>query len=531
MRTFLLQHNPTPGDVLGNARRLVDLAHKAAASAPADATGSKALCLTPAYALAGTPWKALSRVGGFYERCRDAARTLAAMLADGPDMLLGLTGAEAPLYALLSQGELKPVACGGDGVLRLPGLTLYVPEYAAECVLKSQAGGKGHLGVDAVLFMEARPFRPGEQAHRERRFAELAEARKLPVLSVNQCGATDGTIYAGQSCVFAADGTLIARAPAFEEAVVELDLPQREHVLPHAGAIAPDPDLPDPEEALFRAAVLGVRDYARKCGFSGAVLGLSGGMDSALVACIAAEALGPDNVLAVLMPSPWSSDHSLEDAALLAERLGLRAVTAPIAPMMDAFDGVLAPLFAQEVPHPDDLWAENIQPRIRGAVLMAFANRLNRLVLGTGNKSENAVGYCTLYGDTVGAVEPIGDLYKTEVYEVARWYNAMRGAAVIPERIFTKAPSAELRPGQTDQDSLPPYDVLDAILHKLLEEGANPETLSLPGVDPGVVRGVVRRLARSEYKRHQSPPAFRLSSCTLGEDWRMPVTARALSGF
>lgn len=527
MRTFLLQHNPTPGDVLENARRLAELARQAAASAPADSSRSKALCLTPAYALTGTPWKDLSRVGGFYERCRDAARALAAMLADGPDMLLGLTGAEAPLYALLSQGELKPVACGADSVLRLPGITLYVPEYAAECVLKNP-GGKGRLDVDAVLFMEARPFRPGEQAHREKRFAELAGARKLPVLSVNQCGATDGAIYAGQSCAFAADGALIARAPAFEEAVVELELPQREHVLPRAGAIAPNPEHC---EALFRAMVLGVRDYTRKCGFTGAVLGLSGGMDSALVACIAAEALGPDNVLAVLMPSPWSSAHSLEDAALLAGHLGLRARTAPITPMMDAFDAVLAPLFADEAPNPGDLWAENIQPRIRGAVLMAFANRLNRIVLGTGNKSENAVGYCTLYGDTVGAVEPIGDLYKTEVYQVARWYNAMRGSDIIPDRIFTKAPSAELRPGQTDQDSLPPYDVLDAILRKLLEGGANPETLSLPGVEPDVVRGVARRLAHSEFKRHQSPPAFRLSACTLGEDWRMPVTARALSGF
>ena len=528
MRTVLLQHNPTPGDFMGNARRLADLARRSTRDL-SDRQGGNALCISSAYALAGNPWQSLTRVNGFYERCRDAAAALAAMLTDGPDLLLSFTGAEAPLYALITQGSLKSVACGQDAVLRLPGLSLYVPEYAAECILRNPAGGRNRLDVDAVLFMEARPFRPGEQALHEKRFAELAEARRLPVLSVNQCGATDGDVYAGQSCAFGPDGGLIARAPAFEEAALPLDLPPRAHTsIPRAGDISPDPER---YEALFRAAVSGVRDYARKCGFQGAVLGLSGGMDSALVACIAAEALGPANVWAVLMPSPWSSDHSLEDADQLAGRLGLRTVTAPIAPMMKAYDETLCPLFANEAPNPDDLWAENIQPRIRGAVLMAFANRLNRIVLATGNKSELAVGYCTLYGDTAGAVAPIGDIYKTEVYEVARWYNAMRGSDIIPERVFSKAPSAELKPGQTDQDSLPPYEALDAILRRLLEGGANPETLSVPGVSPDVVRGVIRRVANAEFKRHQCPPVFRLSSCALGADWRMPVAARALTGF
>lgn len=530
MRIVLLQHNPTPGDFMGNARRLADLARRAVRDLPGrESGGPHPLCITPAYALAGNPWQGLSRVDGFYERCRDAAAALATMLADGPDLLLSFTGAEAPLYALSSQGAMKSVACGTNAVLRLPGLSLYVPEYAAECVLRNPAGGRRRLNVDAVLFVEARPFRPGEQALREKRFADLAEARRLPVLSVNQCGATDSDIYAGQSCAFGPDGGLIARAPAFEEALLPLALPSRGHpIIPRAGEIAPDPER---HEALFRAAVLGVRDYAHKCGFTGAVLGLSGGMDSALVACIAVEALGAANVLAVLMPSPWSSDHSLEDAAQLADRLGMRAVTAPIAPMMRAYDEVLLPLFADEAPKPDDLTAENIQPRIRGALLMAFANRLNRIVLATGNKSEAAVGYCTLYGDTVGAVAPIGDIYKTEVYEVARWYNTMRGTDIIPQRVFTKAPSAELKPGQTDQDSLPPYETLDAILRELLEGGTNPETLSVPDVDPAVVRAVLRRVARSEFKRHQCPPVFRFSSCALGADWRMPAAARALTGF
>ncbi|MCH5277831.1 MAG: NAD(+) synthase [Desulfovibrionaceae bacterium] len=526
MRVVLLQHNPTPGDFMGNARRLADLARSAARP---DHQGDRVLCLSSAYALAGVPWQGLTRVNGFYERCRSAASALAGMLAEGPDLLLSFTGAQAPLYALITRDGLKSVVCGQDAVLRLPGLSLYVPEYAAECILYAPAKERDSLKADAVLFMEARPFRPGDQALREKRFSALAEVLRMPVLSVNQCGATDGDIYAGQSCAFGPDGGLVARAPAFEEAALELDLPVRGHsLLPRASDISPNPGR---YEAMFRAAVLGVRDYARKCGFRGAVLGLSGGMDSALVACIAAEALGPAQVLAVLMPSPWSSDHSLKDARQLAEHLEMRAVTAPIESMMKAYDGVLSPLFAGEPANPADLWAENIQPRIRGAVLMAFANRLGRLVLATGNKSELAVGYSTLYGDTAGAVAPIGDIYKTEVYELARWYNSMRGADIIPPRIFSKAPSAELKPNQTDQDSLPPYEVLDAILRQLLEGGANPETLNTPGASPAVVRDVLRRVANAEFKRHQCPPVFRLSSCALGAEWRMPASAKALAGF
>lgn len=528
MRIVLLQHNPTPGDFMGNARRLANLAHSAVRRAP-KRQGDAVLCLSSAYALAGTPWQRLTRVNGFYERCRDATAALAAMLADGPDLLISLTGAEAPLYALITQGTLKSVARGQDAVLRLPGLSLYLPECAAECILYTPAKGRDRMDADAILFMEARPFRPGDQALREKRFSELAQTRHLPVLSVNQCGATDGDIYAGQSCVFGPDGELIARAPAFEEAALTLEMPDRSHLLiPRADAISP---IPERYEAIFRATVLGVRDYAHKCGFRGAVLGLSGGMDSALVACIAAEALGPDNVLAVLMPSPWSSDHSLEDAQQLADSLKLRTVTVPIEPMMKAYDEALSPLFAGAPPNPADLWTENIQPRIRGAVLMAFANRLNRIVLATGNKSEIAVGYCTLYGDTVGAVAPIGDIYKTEVYELAHWYNSMRGTGIIPPRVFSKAPSAELRPNQTDQDSLPPYEVLDALLRQLLEGEANPETLNTPGASADVTREVLRRVASAEFKRHQCPPVFKLSSCAFGADWRMPVSAKVLAGF
>ena len=460
------------------------------------------------------------------------------MLADGPDMLISLTGAEVPLYVLLSKGNLIALARQSNGVIRIPeGPALYLPEtepaWAHQEALGLLKSAKAAASVDAVLFTSAELFLPETQEKSEMHCSALAGLWKLPVITVHQCGAVDSLIYSGRSFVLDASGEVVARTSSFEEAAVVVDL-SKNAVSASAVALndgpAPETVQPVPErpEALFRAAVLGVRDYVHKCGLTGVVLGLSGGMDSALVACIATEALGAENVLAVLMPSRWSTDHSESDADVLARNLGIQTSTARITPIMDAFDSVLAPLFDKLPAVENDLTADNIQPRIRGTLLMAFANRLGRAVLGTGNKSENAAGYCTLYGDTVGAIEPIGDLYKTEVYEVARWYNTMRGGQIIPEHIFTKAPSAELHPGQVDEDNLPPYDVLDAILRELLENGANPETLVVPGVSDDVVRGVVRRLAASEFKRHQSAPALKLSSCTFGIDWCVPSVSRAL---
>ncbi|WP_418765866.1 NAD(+) synthase [Mailhella sp.] len=537
MHIFLLQHNPIPGDFQGNAHKLADMARKAVASHPVPA-GERALCVTPAYALAGVPWEPLKHIGGFYRRCRDAAHELADMLADGPDMLISLTGAEVPLYVLLSQGKLIALARQANGIIRIPGgPSFYLPEsepaWAHQEALGLLKSSKAAASVDAVLFTAAELFLPETQEKNEMHCSALASLWKLPVLSVHQCGAVDSLVYSGRSFALDASGEVVARASAFEEAALAVEL-SKNAVTASAVALNGDPapetvqPVPERPEALFRAATLGVRDYVRKCGMSGVVLGLSGGMDSALVACLAVEALGAENVLAVLMPSRWSTDHSEGDAETLAKNLGIKACTARITPIMDAFDSVLAPLFADLPAVENDLTADNIQPRIRGTLLMAFANRLGRAVLGTGNKSENAVGYCTLYGDTVGALEPIGDLYKTEVYEVARWYNDMRGDQVIPEHIFTKAPSAELHPGQVDEESLPPYEILDAVLRELLENAANPETLVVPGVADDVVRSVVRRLASSEFKRHQSAPALKLSSCTLGVDWHLPAVARGL---
>ncbi|MBR3880694.1 MAG: NAD(+) synthase [Mailhella sp.] len=535
MHILLLQPNPTLGDFKGNARRLAELALKAAAQSPA-APGERALCIVPAYALVGEPWESLKRIGGFYNRCRDAARELAYLLKDGPDMLISLTGAEIPLYVLLSRGELTSLARQPSGVIHIPGgASFYLPETDpawANLEAQEQLSVSRAASVDAVLFTACEHFLPGAQEKREMNCAAMAQLRGLPVIYVQQVGATDSFVYSGQTFVHDAAGQLLGRAAAFEEAALAVDMEKKNlSVSPVAldGEVLPEAIMPDPQgaEVLFRAMVLGVRDYVRKCGMSGVLLGLSGGMDSALVACIAAEALGPENVLGVLMPSRWSSDHSVDDSLLLARNLGIQTKTAVITPMMDAFASVLDPLF-EDLPAPaNDLTADNIQPRIRGALLMAFANRMGRAVLGTGNKSENAVGYCTLYGDTVGAIEPIGDIYKTEVYDVARWYNDMRGAEIIPENIITKAPSAELHPDQVDEDNLPPYPVLDRILRELLENGANPETLVVPGVADSIVREVVRKLTIAEFKRHQCAPTLKLSTCTLGIDWHIPAAAKA----
>jgi NAD+ synthetase len=280
---------------------------------------------------------------------------------------------------------------------------------------------------------------------------------------------------------------------------------------------------------------MGVRDYARKCGFQRALLGLSGGIDSALVAVIACAALTAEGVRALLMPSPWSSAGSIDDASALAERLGLATATVPIAAVMDAFDGALTPVLASE---PEGLTAENLQSRIRGSLLMAVANQEGRLLLTTGNKSELAVGYCTLYGDMNGGLAVIGDLYKTSVFRLCSWIDSPAAApcradlglpaagALIGEAIRQKAPSAELRPDQRDSDSLPPYDLLDPLLKELVERLAAPEELVAAGQDPTLVARVMGLLRRAEFKRRQAAPALKVSGRAFGSGWRMPIAAK-----
>jgi NAD+ synthase (glutamine-hydrolysing) len=278
-----------------------------------------------------------------------------------------------------------------------------------------------------------------------------------------------------------------------------------------------------PESDIWHALVLGTRDYVRKCGFSTAVLGLSGGIDSALTAAIAVDAIGADHVLGALMPSPYSSRGSLEDALQLAASLGMETLTLPIEPAMRAMEATLCQAFAGTA---CDVTEENIQARIRGNLLMALSNKRGAMLLTTGNKSEIAVGYCTLYGDMSGGLAVIADVPKTMVYRVARWLNETRGRAIIPEAILTKAPSAELRPNQTDQDSLPPYDVLDAVLQRHVEQHETADEIIAAGFDPDTVRRVLRLVRLAEFKRKQAAPGLKVTDRAFGTGWRMPIAAK-----
>ena len=361
--------------------------------------------------------------------------------------------------------------------------------------------------------MSASPFSAGKQALRERMLGSLARRHGLPVVYVNQVGGNDDLVFDGRSLVLDRLGVVRARARAFAEDTLVVDL--------DALGGGPAPGLPDQAPDVLDALVLGTRDYARKCGFRSALLGLSGGIDSALVATIAVRALGAGHVRGVLMPSPFSSPGSVDDALDLAARLGIETLTLPIEPVMLAFDSALAGVFAGL---PRDVTEENIQARIRGNLLMAIANKTGALLLTTGNKSELAVGYCTLYGDMSGGLAVLADVSKTMVYQLAAWLN--REQEVIPVSTIVKPPSAELRPGQTDQDSLPPYDILDRILQRHIEACDSAEALVASGFDEATVRQVLRLVRLSEFKRWQAPPGLKVTDRAFGSGWRMPI-ARA----
>ncbi|MDR2350991.1 MAG: NAD+ synthase [Deltaproteobacteria bacterium] len=379
---------------------------------------------------------------------------------------------------------------------------------------------ENHPPFDVLVNVSASPFSVGKQKQREDMLRTLARKRGALVLYANQVGANDELIFDGRSSVTGPDGTLLARAKAFGEDILVFDLdgqPEKN--------VAPD-DF-SPESETWRALGLGVRDYCEKNGISKAVLGLSGGVDSALTAAAAAEALGPENVRGLVMPSPHSSDHSVRDALELARNLGLAPPDViPIGPAMRAFSEALAPAFGNL---PPDATEENVQARIRGVLLMAMANKFGAMLLTTGNKSEISVGYCTIYGDMCGALAVIGDLYKTEVYALAKWLN--KDKIVIPESTLAKPPSAELRPGQIDEDSLPPYERLDAMLGELLEKRKTPGELALSGAfDPAEIARVGNLVRRGEFKRRQAAPVLKITAQAFGVGWRMPVACRSPFG-
>jgi NAD+ synthase (glutamine-hydrolysing) len=421
------------------------------------------------------------------------------------------------------------------------------------------------LGIDLLINLSASPFGMGKAALRLQLAASAARRLGCAVLYVNQVGGNDELVFDGASFVLNAAGTLERQLACCRQQLACWDPPtQIPPLVPAdalitgakaAGAAAPDEtalgapaispiaiplviapslEFPDPQEQLLRALVLGVADYARKCGFRQALLGLSGGIDSALVAVIAAAALGADQVQALLMPSPWSSAGSLEDAIALAARLGIATATLPIAPLMAGFDGALALALPEG---PQGVTAENLQSRIRGTLLMAVANQRGQLLLSTGNKSELAVGYCTLYGDMNGGLAVIGDLYKTTVFSLCEWIDSPPAASCRAElalpttgelvglAIRHKPPSAELRPDQLDSDSLPDYAVLDPLLKSYIERHWSLEELIANGTSPELARRVQLLLRRSEFKRRQAAPALKVSGRAFGSGWRMPIAA------
>ncbi|MDP9174110.1 MAG: NAD+ synthase [Planctomycetota bacterium] len=373
-------------------------------------------------------------------------------------------------------------------------------------------------GAQVMINTSASPFVVGKHDFRLELFASQVRQFGKPLVYVNQVGGNDELVFDGNSVVFDAMGNVIAQAKDFEEELLVVDVPLGEKVGGNAGGPIRMPSRGI--ESIYKALVLGLRDYVAKCGFTSCVLGLSGGIDSALTAALAAAALGKDKVVGVAMPSRFSSEHSISDARLLAENLGIEFHVLPITEVHEAYERTLAPAFAGRA---SDVTEENLQARVRGGLLMAFSNKFNHLLLTTGNKSELAVGYCTLYGDMCGGLAVISDVPKTTIWEMSRWINEQAGREVIPRSSIEKVPSAELRPNQTDQDSLPPYDVLDGILFRYVEEEKSVAEIISEGFDGATVLRVVKLIDRSEYKRRQAAPGIKVTSRAFGLGRRMPI--------
>ena len=570
MKLAIAQIDPTVGDLTGNAQQILAAAQRSAAQ------GAQ-LLLTPELSLCGYPPRDLLLRPGFIQQMQTIVEQLAHDLPKGLTALVGLVQpnpeagqkGQKPLYnsmALLDNRTIKAVFHkrllptydvfdedryfesgnapnhfyleDGDSSLHI-GVTIcedlwneddfwgqrtYEVNPTAEVVA---------AGVDLVVNLSASPFTVGKQALREKMIAHAARQHSCPIVYVNQVGSNDDLIFDGCSVAVERQGVLVSRCRGFEPAVQVVEYsPKQQDLIPATVA----PLLATPEAEIWSALVLGVKDYSRKCGFSKAVVGLSGGIDSALVVAIATAALGPDNILGVLMPSPYSSDHSISDAEKLGHNLGITTQTLPIGNLMAGYDNTFKELFSGTTP---GVTEENLQSRIRGNLLMAIANKFGHLLLSTGNKSEMAVGYCTLYGDMNGGLAVIADVPKTKVYSLCHWLNQTiqsdsplglierNGTSeIIPNNILTKPPSAELRPDQVDQDSLPAYDILDDILERLIQYHQSADDIVTAGHDAKVVKRIVHLLARAEFKRRQAPPVLKVTDRAFGLGWRMPIASR-----
>ena len=449
-------------------------------------------------------------VVGFVEEHDGRLYNAAAVCADGA--VVGVYRKRLlPNYAVFDEERYFEPGEGPMPVFDIAGVRCGVSVCEDAWAADGPLAALGAAGAEVVLNLNASPYYAGRLREREEMLAARAAEAGCPIVYVNLVGGQDELVFDGGSTVVAPDGTVLARSPQFAEDLLVVDLGR-------AGSVAPPMAR---EDEVYAALVLGTRDYVGKNGFREVVIGLSGGIDSSLVATVAVDALGPGRVLGVSMPSRFSSAGSLDDARTLADNLGIDLRVVPIEPAYAALLDMLAPSFEGRAP---DLTEENLQSRIRGVVLMALSNKLGHLVLTTGNKSELAVGYSTLYGDTAGGFAVIKDVLKTDVYRLARRRNERAGRAPIPESVIEKPPSAELRPDQRDDQSLPPYEVLDPILEAYIEQDRTAAELEEAGFDPAVVRQVVGLVDRAEYKRRQTPPGVRVTRKAFGKDRRVPIT-------
>jgi NAD+ synthase (glutamine-hydrolysing) len=551
------QINATVGDLAGNAKRIADAARQAYAQ------GAR-LVLTPELALTGYPPEDLLLRPAFMQACHAQLLALALELAEceGLHVVVGhphqpdgladvrskslavpqrfnaaslLTGGkvlatyakrELPNYQVFD--ERRYFVSGRDAglaplVFEVAGVRLGVL-VCEDAWFDEPAHAAVSAGAQVLCVINASPFHLDKAGEREARMAQRARSTGKPLVYAHLVGGQDEVVFDGASFAVDKTGQVCARAAAFEEALLLVNLDEKHQP---SGNCAAEPEL---EAQAWAALVLGVRDYLGKNGFPGAIIGLSGGVDSALVLALAVDALGADKVRTVMMPSPYTADISWIDARDMAHRLGVRYDEIAIAPMFDSFRHSLAEQFAGL---PEDTTEENLQARIRGTLLMALSNKTGSIVLTTGNKSEMATGYCTLYGDMAGGFAVIKDVAKTLVYRLCEWKNRQptRRAdgtvgPVIPERIITRPPSAELRPDQKDQDSLPPYEVLDAILARYMEDDQGIAELIAAGFDRADVERVTRLIKLNEYKRRQAPVGIRITHRAFGRDWRYPITSK-----
>ena len=544
MKIALAQINTTVGDFDRNKSLILDAYRRAVAQ------GAE-LVLTPELAITGYPPRDLVHRSRFVPANKEVLAAIAAEVGDVP-LITGFVdfnnnGRGKPFRnsaAVLHQGriaqvvhksllptydvfdedryfepadEIKPVVING---MRL-GITIcediWTDDFLPQPLYQMQPPRElVRLGIDLLVNISASPFHLGKPAVRERMMSQLACELRLPIVYCNAVGGNDQLVFDGRSLVVDAGGNIAARLAAFGEDLFIADCGSR---IADSQTLKTNPKSDAAE--LHAALVLGLRDYAQKCGFKSCVLGLSGGIDSALVAVIAAEALGPQNVLGVSLPTLFSSQGSKDDARDLAQNLGIQYETVAIQPAFESVKAQLATLFAGR---PEDITEENMQSRIRGLILMSISNKLGHLLLTTGNKSELAVGYCTIYGDMCGGLAVISDLPKTRVYEMSRWINRER--EIIPWASIEKPPSAELRPDQKDQDTLPEYDVLDGILELLVEQGMSVAETVARGFDEAVVRWVLRRVELNEWKRHQAAPGLKVTTKAFGIGRRMPIAQR-----